>query len=408
MMAAIPTGRPDIPMMPMPVYPNPGFMHAPDNPHINKLPVPAARGLHNTHISTTTAPPSEPVQLISSNQQNNKTPGASSDGTNETAVDPSRLKYWNHEEIVELIQLYKKYLPEFHKFGQRKMNVWQRVTEELVAKGYGNFSWAECSAKFRSLRDSYRRTTTGGRAHTWQYYPLMKEIMKMEKMILEQEPANKPPKGTITCENEIRAQNIAFTNNQQPCTSRNDDNGEADFGDSDLEDLNRKRTLSDSNGPAGKKGKESDQESEIVIGKNFNGETVKAKTKRPLGPLGPLSGLQALGKSLCLPQTQLVVADDGQVVQTTSAPTGLFVDENGRLGSSQVTPARQTVSMPQWFKMYEKRTRAENNRRLEELKEMHQESLELQRQSLEIQRQKNELLKNLTESLAEFKSLLQR
>lgn len=84
MMAAIPTGRPDIPMMPMPVYPNPGFMHAPDNPHINKLPVAAARGLHNTHISTTTAPPSEPVQLISSNQQNNKTPGASSDGTNET------------------------------------------------------------------------------------------------------------------------------------------------------------------------------------------------------------------------------------------------------------------------------------------------------------------------------------
>lgn len=54
---------------------------------------------------------------------------------------------------MELIQLYKKYLPEFHKFGQRKMNVWQRVTEELVAKGYGNFSWAECSAKFRSLRD---------------------------------------------------------------------------------------------------------------------------------------------------------------------------------------------------------------------------------------------------------------
>ena len=69
------------------------------------------------------------------------------------AVDPSRLKFWNTEETIELIQLYKKYLPEFHKFGQRKMNVWQRVTEEMVSKGYGNFSWAECSAKFRSLRD---------------------------------------------------------------------------------------------------------------------------------------------------------------------------------------------------------------------------------------------------------------
>nr|KAG5687757.1 hypothetical protein BaRGS_014846 [Batillaria attramentaria] len=377
-------------------------MHSAENPHLNKVAVPTARGLHGAHIPTTTSAPPEPVQLITSAPQNKATP----DQPN-TTVDPSRLKFWSHEDTVELIQLYKKYLPEFHKFGQRKMNVWQRVTEELISKGFGNFSWAECSAKFRSLRDSYRRTTTGGRAHTWQYYPIMKEVMKLEKMILEQEPTSRPAKGTITCENEVRAQNVAFGNNAQASTSRSED-GEADLGDSDVDDSHRKRSLSDTNGPAAKKAKDSEQDGEIVIGRNFSGEPVKAKAKKTLGPLGPVSGLQALGKSLCMPQSQLVVGDDGQVVQTTSTPTGLFVNEAGQLCNNQPTQVRQMVTMPQWFKMYEKRTRAENNRRLEELKEMHQESLELQRQSMEVARQKNELLKNLMESLAEFKSLLQR
>jgi hypothetical protein len=64
--------------------------------------------------------------------------------------------------------------------------------------------------------------------------------------------------------------------------------------------------------------------------------------------------------------------------------------------------------MPQWFKLYEKRTRAENNRRLEELKEMHEESLQLQRQALQAAQQKNDLIKNLLDSLAEFKALIQR
>lgn len=255
---------------------------------------------------------------------------------------------------------------------------------------------------------SYRRTTTGGRAHTWQYYPIMKEVMKLEKMILEQEPTARPPKGTITVHNDPRAHNMAaFPNNVQPSTSRSED-GEAEMGDSDMDDPQRKRSLSDVNGPAAKKVKESDPDGEIVIGRNFNGEPVKAKAKKPLGPLGPVSGLQGLGKSLCMPQTQLVVGDDGQVVQTTSTPTGLFVNEGGQLCNNQPAQSRQMVTMPQWFKMYEKRTRAENNRRLEELKEMHQESLELQRQNIEVARQKNELLKNLMESLAEFKSLLQR
>lgn len=394
-------------MMPMAVYPNSGFIHAVENPHINKMQVPTARGLHTVHIPTTSNAPSEPAQLITSAPPNKGTPNqASTNNTNE-AVDPSRLKFWSHEDTVELIQLYKKYLPEFHKFGQRKMNVWQRVTEELTSKGFGNFSWAECSAKFRSLRDSYRRMTTGGRAHTWQYYPIMKEVMKLEKMILEQEPANRPPKGTITCETEVRAQTLAFNNNGQPGTSRSED-GDADLGDSDMDDLHQKRSLSDAKGPASKKPRESEQDGEIVIGRNFNGEPVKAKTKKPLGPLGPLSSLQALGKSLCMPQSQLVIGDDGQVVQTTSTPTGLFVNESGQLCNNQPAQVRQMVTMPQWFKMYEKRTRAENNRRLEELKEMHQESLQLQRQSLEVARQKNDLLKNLMESLLEFKSLLQR
>ena len=53
--------------MPMPVYPpNPSFMQAAENPHINKVPVPAARGLHSGHIATATATPQEPVQHISS------------------------------------------------------------------------------------------------------------------------------------------------------------------------------------------------------------------------------------------------------------------------------------------------------------------------------------------------------
>lgn len=286
--------------------------------------------------------------------------------------------------------------------------------------------------------DSYRRTTTGGRTHTWQYYPLMKEVMKMEKMILEQEPTTRPQKGTITCENEIRTPSLAFanaglantnmanaalansgvtnttlTNNvtpstHQPSTSRSED-GDGDIGDSDVDDLGRKRLLSDGNGPASKKLKDSDQDTEIVIGRNFSGEPVKVKMKKPLGPMGALGSLQALGKSLSLPQSQLVVGDDGQIVQTTSAPTGLFINENGQLCSgNQQAPGRQVSTMPQWFKMYEKRTRAENNRRLEELKDMHQESIELQRQTLEVARQKNELLKNLMDSLAEFKSLLQR
>ena len=270
----------------------------------------------------------------------------------------------------------------------------------------------------------------------------MKEVMKMEKMILEQEPTTRPQKGTITCENEIRTPGLAFantglanpglanaglansglansgaanaslTNNvipntQQPSTSRSED-GDGDVGDSDVDDLGRKRLLSDSNGPANKKVKESDQDTEMVIGRNFSGEPVKVKMKKPLGPMGALGSLQALGRSLSLPQSQLVVADDGQVVQTTSAPTGLFVNESGQLCSNQHSTGRQVATMPQWFKMYEKRTRAENNRRLEELKDMHQESLELQRQTLEVARQKNELLKNLMDSLAEFKSLLQR
>lgn len=229
----------------------------------------------------------------------------------------------------------------------------------------------------------------------------------MEKIILDQEPTVKPPKGTITCENEMRAPAIAFPNHVQPGPSRSED-GDGDLGDSDMDEVSRKRSLSDASGPVAKKVKDSEQETEIVIGRNFSGEPVKAKTKRPIGPLGPLNGLQGLGKSLCMPQTQLIVGDDGQVVQTTSAPTGLYVDESGRLCNNQAPPVRQMVTMPQWFKMYEKRTRAENNRRLEELKEMHQESLELQRQSIEVQRQKNEMLKNLMESLAEFKSLLQR
>ncbi|KAK7087706.1 uncharacterized protein [Littorina saxatilis] len=422
----VPGARADIPMMPMPVYPpNPGFMPVAEAAHINKVPVqPGRPALHAGHITAAVAvaPPQETVQHSISVAQNK--PGAEqSAGDSSSELDPHRLKFWNPEETIELIQLYKKYLPEFHKFGQRKMNVWQRVTEEMVSKGYTNFSWAECSAKFRSLRDSYRRTTTGDKAHTWQYYPLMKEVMKMEKMILEQEPSTRPQKGTITCENEMRSSSLPFANAsvvnaglanagmaastlpiaQQPSNSRSED-GDGDVADSDMDDLGRKRLLLDTNGPAAKKSKESEQE-EIVIGRNFNGEPVKAKLPKPLGAL---SSLQALGKSLSLPQSQLVVGEDGQVVQTTSAPTGLFVNDNGQLSHNQPTPARQSGSMPQWFKMYEKRTRAENNRRLEELKQMHQESLDLQRQTLEVSRQKNELLKNLMESLSEFKSLLQR
>lgn len=268
----------------------------------------------------------------------------------------------------------------------------------------------------------------------------------MEKMILEQETTARPQKGTITCENEIRTPNLAFANaglagaglattglanaglanagmannaglansaapttaTQQPSTSRSED-GDGEIGDSDMDDPGRKRLLSESNGPAAKKPKDCEQDSEMVIGRNFNGEPVKAKTKKTLGPMGVLGSLQALGRSLSLPQSQLVVGDDGQIVQTTSAPTGLFVNESGQLcSSSQPAPSRQGATMPQWFKMYEKRTRAENNRRLEELKDMHQESLELQRQTLEVARQKNQLLKNLADSLAEFKSLLQR
>ena len=255
----------------------------------------------------------------------------------------------------------------------------------------------------------------------------------MEKMILEQEPTTRPQKGTITCENDIRATNTTFTNvtmtntgltnsgvthatltntavinPPQPSTS-NTEEGETDVPDPDMDDMSRKRLMADTNGPAAKKTKDStEQEGEVVVGKNFNGETVKVKTKKPLGPLGVLGSLQALGKSLSLPQSQLVVGDDGQVVQTTSSPTGLFINESGQLCHNQPTASRQVVTMPQWFKMYEKRTRAENSRRLEELKEMHRESLELQRQTLEVAKQKNELMKNLMESLAEFKALLQR
>ena len=70
-MSSAPGTRPDIPMMPMPVYPsNPGFMQAAENPHINKVPVPAARGLHTGHLAPTTATPQEPVQHISSAAQN--------------------------------------------------------------------------------------------------------------------------------------------------------------------------------------------------------------------------------------------------------------------------------------------------------------------------------------------------
>lgn len=54
-------------MMPLPVYANPGFMHGVDNPHLNKVPVATGRGLHGTHVATTT--PQESVQLISSAQQ---------------------------------------------------------------------------------------------------------------------------------------------------------------------------------------------------------------------------------------------------------------------------------------------------------------------------------------------------
>jgi hypothetical protein len=69
------------------------------------------------------------------------------------SVTTPHVKTWSIEQTMELLQLYKKYLPDFHTTGQRKMTVWQKVTEEMANKGYMSFSWAECSSKFRSLRD---------------------------------------------------------------------------------------------------------------------------------------------------------------------------------------------------------------------------------------------------------------
>ncbi|XP_076452659.1 uncharacterized protein LOC143288211 [Babylonia areolata] len=430
--------RPDIPMIPVPVFPQNASGYMPpggdSSGMMGKAVVPGGRGMHGAQLSAAPLTAQEPLQLLPADSLT-KAAGEQPSGDTTEVVDPNRLKFWNTEETMELIQLYKKYLPEFHKFGQRKMNVWQRVTEEMVAKGYGNFSWAECSAKFRSLRDSYRRTSTGGRAQTWQYYGLMKEVMKMEKMILEQEPAARSQKGTITCEGDVvHNPSVAFpnapvtipnsavlnptgpvaslpgpvmSNPQHPTTSHTEE-GQGEGTGADLEGLGRKRVSTEANGPAAKKSKDADQDTEVVIGRNFNGEPVKAKTRKTPGPLGVLGSLQALGKSLSLPQSQLVVSDDGQIVQTTSAPTGLYINDSGQLCGGQTTPARQAASMPQWFKMFEKRTRAENTRRLEELKEMHREVLEMQRENLEVARQKNEMLKNLMESLAEFKALLLR
>jgi hypothetical protein len=68
------------------------------------------------------------------------------------------------------------------------------------------------------------------------------------------------------------------------------------------------------------------QEGEILA-KNSAGEAIMLK----------LSGGSAQGtcKRLCLPQSQLVVADNGQILQTTSTPTGLFVNSSGQLCSAQ-------------------------------------------------------------------------
>ncbi|KAL8611367.1 hypothetical protein ACOMHN_014422 [Nucella lapillus] len=486
-MSTLPSTRPpDLPMIPVPVFPHHSATLLPpggDNLSGKGMVVGAgvARGVQAGGGHPNNAGPlSEPQQLMSATaseggaNKGHRDTSQAGDTASEGAVDPNRLKFWSVEETLELIQLYKKYLPEFHKFGQRKTNVWQRVTEEMVAKGYGNFSWADCSAKFRNLRDSYRRSTsTGARGgQTWQYYAVMKDVMKLEKMILEQqEPAtrhigHKPP--TLTCDtgdaqnpslphfpaavnmanptipsgamsNNPTVPNTAMSNptmpvsamsnpimpggsQEHPSTSHSQDGGGEAEG-ADMEEPTRKRISSDTSananfGPAAKKPKDSgDQDGEIVIGRNFNGESVRVKGGRKAGGGGGIGGglgtLQALGKSLSLPQSQLVVGDDGQIVQTTSTPTGLYINEGGQLCSSSnnsntAAGTRQAGSMPQWFKMYEKRTRAENGRRLEELKEMHNHSLDLQRETLEVARHKNELMKTLLESLAEFKALLQR
>lgn len=373
----------------------------------------------------------------------------------ESTEDAGQGKQWTTEQTVELIQLYKKHLPEFHTSGQRKVNVWQRVKEEMAAKGYTGLSWAEYSSKFRDLRDSYRRMTTGGHAQVWPYYALMKDVMKTEMMILERALSVRPQKGTITCENEIRTQNLQITpfsntgthsvqqaqdvgvstnihnaghNSDKsiagnvndalynsaksvPNSSQTEDRAE-ELGivdESVDNNCSRKRRLTEPGGPSSKQPQETVEQGEVTmtIGRNFRGVPVKVKTPKTQGAMGILGSMQALGKSLCLPQSQLVVADDGQILQTTSTSTGLFVNESGYLSSkNQPLPGRQTAAMPQWFKLYERRTRAENNRRLKELKEMHQESLQLQCQALEVAQQKNELLKTLMDSLVEFKALL--
>ncbi|KAK4882525.1 hypothetical protein RN001_005844 [Aquatica leii] len=105
-------------------------------------------------------------------------PGTSSQGLDNKLDDVTLRTAWVRNDILKLINLFKKYEPEFKSTSVKNDKVWKQISNELLTH-----TAEQCKNKFKYLKQKYiekqdnmKPTSSGARAISFEYFELFDEM----------------------------------------------------------------------------------------------------------------------------------------------------------------------------------------------------------------------------------------